>query len=1032
MATRRTRHLRFSRPASVDFMALGAGPLAAAAASRAIGHDPPLSDRDEFIFLLHTAAEIEHALMVQYLYAWFSLRPVSDFADPEQQRLVGLWSGHLRMIAMEEMGHLLTVQNLLRSVGGPLNLEREDMPFRSGLYPFPFQLEPLSRDSLSKYVFAEMPSNLETDPAYADVVQRARRVSPDDLELNHVGVLFARLSELAATLPRSTFQPSSETFQGTADNWGQGYEESVPGSGEGLIIRSIRNRDDAVAAINDIGEQGEGMSSPINDADDPVSHFRRFFDIYEAFPEPDAWRATRHVPTHPNTTLAPQSDDGVDVESGADDFDRGRITHPVSRGFAQLANGRYRMLLAHLLHSLSIPSAEDSDSIVGHDELVDWTFDEMHELLPINRLIVQRPLGDEEDEARAGLPFELPYTLAIPDEEDNRWRLHRDSIENSAKIIASLRELGLNSDEIEYLDRLETRDEVRKETVAEFLRQTSDDDTLHAIRIFPPIAIARLGSATEPLDNYDFELDDDGRRTIRGAETLVVDRATGTITEVRTPNEVRFKDDGRIRPVCPFLEIWAQLQQDGDYEPLSISKLRELGGQVKWRVRAANLKAWRRTGDDDDKVQADTGEIQDHDSRELVGRCSNFKPGIEKSIPLGSVQFIRPTDEFPELRLRFTPAVGSVFGPNADDPNTVDDVYDSTRGNWVGHRDGAPGTPLFTFPGGIYARDAAGNSAGYLDDTCDAIVEAIVTVGEREFVSTARVSSGPPDFAPDSLPLRSVTDDAQQILLGPQPGNAANAVAESRELIRRTVESIRLMNTDALNERGMPNHDRGAGRLGEPIFRPPARARYAAVVGFHQAVLSSLDRLEDNDTPANRAAARSSLIAMQQRLREYDEVGDLTDAGRQKMPAMMRGSDGRYLALTRRLLNQIQLAIDELESSPDPVTPEQAMIALIESKAAFANRHLGIQTDGGGSLASLFADPPALLRYLQTETVVRDIIPELEGEPLIRPQDPANSAFLSLITNSAHPMFFGFDQALEVPIVEAWINSLPLDDDPIV
>jgi len=41
-------------------------------------------------------------------------------------------------------------------------------------------------------------------------------------------------------------------------------------------------------------------------------------------------------------------------------------------------------------------------------------------------------------------------------------------------------------------------------------------------------------------------------------------------------------------------------------------------------------------------------------------------------------------------------------------------------------------------------------------------------------------------------------------------------------------------------------------------------------------------------------------------LRDYDEVGDLSDLGRRKMPAMMRGADGRYLALTRRQVNLIR------------------------------------------------------------------------------------------------------------------------------
>ena len=97
---------------------------------------PRLQPRDEAVFLLHTAAEIEHALMVQYLYAAWSLP-----ADATGK--VGRWRREVLQVAREEMAHLAAVQNLLRFVGGPLNFDREDFPYRSELYPFPFRLEPL-------------------------------------------------------------------------------------------------------------------------------------------------------------------------------------------------------------------------------------------------------------------------------------------------------------------------------------------------------------------------------------------------------------------------------------------------------------------------------------------------------------------------------------------------------------------------------------------------------------------------------------------------------------------------------------------------------------------------------------------------------------------------------------------------------------------------------------------------------------------------------------------------------------------------
>ncbi len=62
------------------------------------------------------------------------------------------------------------------------------------------------------------------------------------------------------------------------------------------------------------------------------------------------------------------------------------------------------------------------------------------------------------------------------------------------------------------------------------------------------------------------------------------------------------------------------------------------------------------------------------------------------------------------------------------------------------------------------------------------------------------------------------------------------------------------------------------------------------------------------DSQALRELHQSLLVALRSGaapwfadvLRDYDQVDDLTDRGRRRMPAMMRGADGRHLALTRR------------------------------------------------------------------------------------------------------------------------------------
>ena len=88
---------------------------------------PELSARQYALALLNVAAQIEHALMVQYLFAAYSLGG-PQIGSPEYRRLADEWRAVLLGIAKEEMGHLLTVQNVIRFLGGAPCLERDDYP----------------------------------------------------------------------------------------------------------------------------------------------------------------------------------------------------------------------------------------------------------------------------------------------------------------------------------------------------------------------------------------------------------------------------------------------------------------------------------------------------------------------------------------------------------------------------------------------------------------------------------------------------------------------------------------------------------------------------------------------------------------------------------------------------------------------------------------------------------------------------------------------------------------------------------------
>lgn len=374
-----------ARPAAVD----GGAVLATRAE---IEVHPPMGPRDEAVFLLHTAAEIEHALMVQYLYAAWSLR----LDGPER---VQRWRREVLQVAREEMAHLAAVQNLLRFVGGPLNFDREDLPHRTDFYPFPFRLEALGRESLARFVTAEMPASPDVDAALIDdAVQIA--TGQAGRPVNRVGALYRRLGTLFAEggLDPDLRPDTAASVQARPERF-----RADVGDGP-YYLRTVRTRADAIALLDDIADQGEG------DADMPRSHFSTFLEMFDSWSEVED--PALDVPTDPSTRPGTGSGE-----------DSGLITHQRAAAWATIFNRHYRMLLCWLQHALLTPQTDPLSS-----GLCLRVFGEMLVLGEVGPLLTTLPRaeGDGDGTPRAGAPFELPYTLAFPDLPGDRWDLHRD------------------------------------------------------------------------------------------------------------------------------------------------------------------------------------------------------------------------------------------------------------------------------------------------------------------------------------------------------------------------------------------------------------------------------------------------------------------------------------------------------------------------------------------------------------------------------------------------------------------------------
>ena len=424
MRSRRTRHLLYEPFPGLDVAA---------------------APRELASHLLHIGAEVEHALAVQYLYAAYSLG--GRDLRPDHAALVQQWRSTLLEIAREEMGHLVTVLNLLTSLGSPISLDREDFPIPAELYPFPFELEPLTKGSLGKYVLAEMPNRatLAKRGLEPEIDAIAARVGLSDTSPVHrVGRLYERVRALF-TAPDGTPNPA-ELVNANDFRSGCGQRQARRGEWElgykNLLILNATSRNAAANVVHEIAEQGEGTEiPPSGSAEASPSHFERFLAIYRAFPDHDEWQPARNVAINPTTDPS-----GPPAR---------KITNPIARRWADLANLRYRMLLTCLGHALRLKAPAQGES-TPRGLLVSWAFGEMYNLRSLAEILMVMPLQDDPALC-AGPPFEMPYSLALPAREADCWRMHRDLLLGSQAEIRRIQATG-DQRSARYLSALEQTD----------------------------------------------------------------------------------------------------------------------------------------------------------------------------------------------------------------------------------------------------------------------------------------------------------------------------------------------------------------------------------------------------------------------------------------------------------------------------------------------------------------------------------------------------------------------------------------------
>ncbi len=364
-------------------------------------------------------------------------------------------------------------------------------------------------------------------------------------------------------------------------------------------------------------------------------------------------------------------------------------------------------------------------------------------------------------------------------------------------------------------------------------------------RIFflPPMATARLGESDIPLDSFTWIEDP----TLHGAGKTVISPTTSLEVlqdgSVRPflPASIQFRDGNVLRPVAPFFELWTQLEGKTEIQALTVKLLESCGGSldgITFVVTASNRKAARRTGDPSCAFTARLEVVgNDFSPHPLLASSLGDQPLVfpGQPIPVGKFQVIRPVDaqsldvNLSVLRVRFTPAKGQVYGPPSAMAAVEPDLPNLNRSYELVpsvNRILNPNSPWINYtgddtlynnpePGDTYdgADDASRNNRSYgvIDDTCDAVIEAIVVASGDRLRTTARVFCGPPDFAPDRRPFVSLADElidrdppAQEPVEAP-----LEALDRLADLFQRAYETASLANVDAMRDRAI-----GGGQVG--------------------------------------------------------------------------------------------------------------------------------------------------------------------------------------------------------------------------
>jgi Ferritin-like len=351
-----------------------------------------VTTREELIFLLCEASELEHLLMCEYLFAAFSMKEsVEEGLTPEQLEAVRRWERVITGVAVQEMLHLAQASNLLTAIGGMPHFRRPNLPQRARYYPPEVQLVlmPFSEDALRHFIFLERPEDFDDQdapgfepagPHFADV--RGGELVPVAQNFATVGLLYRAIEQ--GMLVLSTRYGEQQLFVGPPSAQATGAYFQWP---ELVAVTDLLS---AGKAIEFIVEQGEGARGNWQEA-----HYGRFLKVLEEYlalkqADPSFEPARPAIPAR--------------VRLPRDVNEEQLISDTRTAAVSDLFNGCYEALIEILLRFFVHEGEGDAELAALSDAAVGAMFSV---IVPLGRLLTRLPVGPEAPGKTAGPTFDI-------------------------------------------------------------------------------------------------------------------------------------------------------------------------------------------------------------------------------------------------------------------------------------------------------------------------------------------------------------------------------------------------------------------------------------------------------------------------------------------------------------------------------------------------------------------------------------------------------------------------------------------------